>query len=290
MNAAETYDACRPKLFGIAYRMLGSVQDAEDVVQETYVRWEQVDHATVKSPEAYLTSIATRLALDQLKSARKKREVYVGPWLPEPIVNEKTDAATQLELAESLSTAFLVLLETLSPVERAAYVLREVFDYAYSDLAPILGKSEAACRQLVKRARARIAEGRPRFDAPPDEERKLAEKFLRVVTDGDVNDFVTILADDAILYTDGGGKVPSALRPIYGADKIARFFVGVRRFQEGEYTTAVCRVNGRTGVIVYEDGQPNSVWTFAVRDGRIERLYAVRNPDKLHSVPLPAHN
>ncbi len=287
-ESTEAFNEHRPLLFGIAYRMLGSVADAEDIVQEAYLRWRRADVATVESPRAYLSSIVTRLSIDYLRSARVKREVYVGQWLPEPLVSPKAEATRSLELAESLSTAFLVLLESLSPPERAAFLLRDVFDYEYRDIAACLDKSEANCRQMVKRARERVAGGKPRFEAAPEQYERLALRFMRAVNDGDVATLVESLTEDAALYTDHGGKAAAARRTITSADKVARFLVGVtERFSPDDARSVIQTINGRPGVVVYSRGRAVTAISFDVTDGRIANIYVVRNPDKLGRVPLP---
>jgi RNA polymerase sigma-70 factor (ECF subfamily) len=215
MDRLETFNQYRPLLFSIAYRMLGSVMDAEDMVQETYLRWEQAYGNEIQSPKAYLSAIITRLCIDQLRSARAQREVYPGPWLPEPLITgEPAGTADIAALNESLSMAFLILLEKLPPVERAVFLLREVFDYPYGDIAAIVNKSEANCRQMVSRSKAYIAAGRPRFEVSPAEQQQLTSQFIEACTAGDLDNLVNILAEDIILWSDGGGKGAAARQPI----------------------------------------------------------------------------
>jgi RNA polymerase sigma-70 factor (ECF subfamily) len=275
-------------LFSIAYRMLGSVMDAEDLVQEAYLRWEKARETDVRSPQAYLTTIVTRLAINQLRAARTKRETYVGPWLPEPLVTEETPDA--VELAESLSMAFLVLLERLGPVERAAYLLHEVFDFEYVEIARVLDKTEANSRQLVTRARKRIGSPHARFEADPVQAKRLVEKFTEASLAGDMEGLLAVLAEDITLWGDGGGKVVGgARRPVHGASNVARLALGfLRRLDPREITVRPTVINGQAGFVAYVSGRPYSAVIFDIRDGRIQTIYAIGNPDKLHSLPVPS--
>ena len=275
-------------LFSIAYRMLGSVMDAEDLVQESYLRWEMATETDVRSPQAYLTTIVTRLAINQLRAARTKRETYVGSWLPEPLVTEEpTDT---VELAESLSMAFLVLLERLAPVERAGYLLHEVFDFEYAEIARVLDKTEATCRQLVARARKRVGSPHARFEADPAQAKRLVEKFTEASFAGDMEGLVALLAEDITLWGDGGGKVPgAALKPVHGASSVARFVCGVmERLAPRETVVRPTEINGQQGFIAYASGRPLSALIFDIRAGRIQTIYAIGNPDKLRSLPVPS--
>jgi RNA polymerase sigma-70 factor, ECF subfamily len=273
-------------LFAIAYRMLGSVMDAEDVVQEAYLRWEEARETDVRSPRAYLTTIVTRLAINQLQAARTKRETYVGPWLPEPLVTEDTPDA--VELAESLSMAFLLLLERLGPVERAAYLLHEVFDFEYAEIARVLDKTEANCRQLVARARKRIGSPHARFEADPAHAKRLVEKFTEASFAGDMEGLIALLAEDITFWGDGGGKfLGGALRPVHGASSVARLALGfVRRLVPQNIIVRPTEINGQAGFVAYVSGRPLSALIFDIRDGRIQTIYAIGNPDKLHSLPI----
>ena len=282
---AEVFTSARPMLFSIAYRMLGSVMDAEDLVQEAYLRWEEAPETEVRSPRAYLTTIVTRLAINQLRSARTKRETYVGPWLPEPIVTEDTPDA--VELAESLSMAFLVLLERLTPIERAAFLLHEVFDFEYAEIARVVDKTEANCRQLVARARKRIGSSQARFEADPAQAKRLVERFTEASFAGDLEGLVAVLAEDITFYGDGGGKIPgAALKPLHGARSVARFALGVmERLVPAETIVRPTTINGQPGFIAYVSGRPLSALIFDIRDGLIQTIYAVGNPDKLQALP-----
>jgi RNA polymerase sigma-70 factor (ECF subfamily) len=279
MEKAELFEQYRPYLFSIAYRMVASVGDAEDLVQEAYLRWQRVTEH-VASPKGFLATIVTRLALDFLDSARVRREEYVGPWLPEPLVFPEEPAS----LAESVSMAFLVLLQSLSPVERAVYLLREVFDYGYDEIARIVGKSEVNCRQLFVRARQNIAERRPRFTASEQESERLTEQFLRTVGTGDLPALVSLLSDDITMWSDGGGKATAARIPIYGADRVARFLIGIRSKAPADYSYRLARVNGQPGIVNYTGGTVTSVIILDIGAGRVQGLYAVVNPEKLRHV------
>jgi RNA polymerase sigma-70 factor (ECF subfamily) len=282
---ADVFASARPMLFSVAYRMLGSVMDAEDLVQEAYLRWQEAKETEIRSPQAYLTTIVTRLAINHLRSARTKRETYVGPWLPEPLVTE--EPPDTVELAESLSMAFLVLLERLGPVERAAFLLHEVFDFEYAEIARVLGKTEANCRQLVARARKRVGSPQARFETDPAQAKRLVEKFTEVSFAGDMEGLVALLAEDITLWGDGGGKVPgAALKPVHGASSVARFALGVmERLVPRETVVRPAEINGQPGFIAYVSGRPLSALIFDIRDGRIRTIYAVGNPDKLQSLP-----
>jgi RNA polymerase sigma-70 factor (ECF subfamily) len=284
MEREAVFEEHRRHLFGVAYRMLGAVADAEDAVQETFLRWRDVGD-DVESPRAYLTTVVTRLCIDQLKSARARREEYFGTWLPEPVITEgplSADAAA--ELADSLSVAFLVLLESLSPVERAAFLLREVFDYEYAEVAAILGKSEAACRQLVSRAREHVAARRPRYGASAERRAELTGRFVAACETGDMQGLLDILAEDITLYSDGGGKVRAATRPVFGADRVARFLLGILKKAPEGLEMRHTEINGEPGFVTSFDGRTIAAMTLHVVDDRIEGIYIVNNPDKLTAI------
>lgn len=276
----ETHEELRPYLFAIAYRMLGSVADAEDVVQEAFLRYHAAD-VEPESPKAYLATITTRLAIDQLRSARAKREVYPGEWLPEPLAEE--DAAQHAEMADSLSLAFLHLLEKLSPVERAVFLLREVFDYPYEDVARIVDKSPANSRQILARAHAHIDEGRRRFEVSRAEREEVAQRFLEAYETGDTDALVAVLAPDATLYGDGGGKARSIRQPLVGALRIAKALIGWRPLAAEEGVThRAATVNGEPGIVYYwPDGSPAAVQELEIADGLVVAIRTVLNPDKL---------
>lgn len=271
----------RSAVFGAAYRVLGSVSDADDVVQEAWLRWSRIDLETVREPRAYLVTTATRLALDRVREVQRRRETYVGPWLPEPLPDG--DPAEQVELADSLSMAMLVVLSTLTPLERAAFVLRDVFDVPYADVAATLGRSEAAVRQLAHRARSHVQARAPRVQVDRRTHTEVLERFLAALAGGSMDDLLEVLAPDAVLITDGGGQKQAALRPITGADKIVRWFHGV----SGKAVPSDIRVvsiNTEPAVIISVDGELDTVGMACIDGGRITELYLIRNPDKLLAV------
>jgi RNA polymerase sigma-70 factor, ECF subfamily len=266
--------------------MLGTVMDAEDILQEAFLRWRGVDIASVESARAYLTTIVTRLSLDFLGSARVRREEYVGPWLPEPLLtDEGADVESSIELAESVSMAFLVLLESLSPMERAVFLLREVFAYDYPEVAQIVEKSEENCRQIVRRAKERVAAGRPRFRPDREQGNRLLDRFVTACVEGDLAGLESVLAADITLWSDGGGKVNAARLPIHGADKVARFLLGILRQAPEVYSVRSAWINGAAGLIVYVAGRALSVYTFDGADDAIQAIRIVVNPDKLAHIP-----
>ena len=287
VSSAEVFDRNRPLLFAIAYRMTGSVTEAEDAVQEAYLRWQRAPEDEVHSSSAYLSKVVTRLCIDRLRSARVRREQYVGPWLPEPVLGEQSqEIGRQAELEDSLSMAFLVLLESLTPVERAVFLLREVFDYEYAEIASLVGKSETNCRQISRRARQSVAARRPRFESFPQQEERLMEGFLQASLSGDMEALLELLSDDVTLYSDGGGKTRAALKPIYGADNVARFLTGITSNIPPGFTVKRTRVNGRPGLVGYfGDGRPQSVVSVDVAEGGIRAIRLVVNPDKLGNIP-----
>jgi RNA polymerase sigma-70 factor (ECF subfamily) len=292
MTATDLHPELRPLLFSIAYRMIGSVSEAEDIVQEAFLRYHRAQPADVENPKAYLSAVTTRLGIDHLRSARARREEYVGPWLPEPLLSDEGagDPSAQAELADSLSLAFLVLLERLSPVERAAFLLREVFGYPYDEIAEVIGKSEANTRQLVTRARRHVDDERPRFDVSREEHEALTDSFLEATQSGDTDGLIALLADDVYAYTDGGGKVQAARRPIHGRDPVARFMVAIARPERGAAGITLHRVevNGQPGrLMVDADGQPVGVLSLDVADGLVQTVHIVINPDKLTHLRAP---
>jgi RNA polymerase sigma-70 factor, ECF subfamily len=289
-RALALFRAQRERLFAIAYRMLGSVEDAEDLVQETFIRWARVDHETIDSAAAWLTTVVTRLALNELQSARKTREAYIGPWLPEPMLTlEQPSPSDRAELADSLSIAFLAVLERLTPRERAVFLLRDVFAYEYEEIARMLELSEANCRQILRRARARVKAKAPRFHADRGTHAILLESFARAVTSGDVDGVVQLLAGDAVLWADGGGQVRAAAsRPIRGALRVARFLVGVtRKVPRDELAIATRMVNTFPALVASVGGVAQRVVSIDVRNGRIVGVYAMANPAKLNGMRQP---
>jgi RNA polymerase sigma-70 factor (ECF subfamily) len=281
MTREAQFEELRPYLFSIAYRMLGSAGDAEDIVQDAFLRWEGAE-AEVESPKAYLSKIVTRLSLDHLKSARVRRETYVGPWLPEPLVEEKEpDAAERTEQVETLSMAFLVLLETLTPMERAVFILRDVFDYEYAEIAEIVDRSEDSCRQIAHRAKQHIAARRPRFSTSPEKRKELTTRFLEACALGELEGLTALLSEEIVLMSDGGGKVRAARRPIVGSEKVARFVLGILKKAPEETAMRVVWVNGQPGVALYEREVPSSLLTLDVGDQGIFGINIIVNPDKL---------
>ena len=287
MDRTAAFEAERERLFAIAYRMLGSASDAADIVQEAYLRWQQARADEVESPRAYLSTIVTRLAIDHLKSARVQREHYVGPWLPEPLIEDAARSpADQLMLAESLSMAFLLVLDQLGPVERAVYILRELFDYGYDDVARIVGKTPEHCRQLLHRARARVVAARDRAAPTPQaEQERLMQQFLAALATGDVERLASMLADDVVAWSDGGGKRAAARKPIRGPMRVARFFASIWRKASGHVTVHLVRVNGTPGIVVYRGARPYTVVAFDMAGGRIAAVRTVVNPEKLRHLP-----
>jgi RNA polymerase sigma-70 factor, ECF subfamily len=283
---AAAFEAHRDALTGLAYRMLGSRAEAEDVVQDAYLRWHNVDRAAVEEPRRYLGTVVTRLCLDRMKSAQARREIYVGQWLPEPVVDESFDDGSTGDLAHDISVALMLVLERLSPLERASFLLHDVFGLDFAEVARALGRGEAACRQLATRARAHIEAGRPRFSPSPEEGRRLATAFQAAITSANAEALTRLLAEDAVLYTDGGGKRVAALQPIRGADKILRFFAGIARKNAGLAAIAArpATVNGMAGFVLHEDDGSIDTMAFEHSDGRIVAIYVVRNPDKLKHV------
>lgn len=283
-QAEADFIELRPVLLGVAYRMLGVVAEAEDVVQDAYLRWTSGDRAEVQSPRAYLTTMVTRLCIDRLRSGRSKREIYPGPWLPEPMPTEDTDPARGAELADSLSMAFLVLLEELGPVERAAFLLHDVFGYSYPEIASMVGQSEANCRQLVARARHRIGDRRRRFDADAERGRELTRRFIIACGTGDVSGLMSMLADDVVLWSDGGGKARAAPRPVVGPLRVSRWLVNVAKRTPPDATIRVTVLNGQPGVVIEVSGKVTTALVLDIVDDQVSAVRAVTNPEKLTAV------
>ena len=278
----------RRLLFHIAYRMLGRVAEAEDMVQETMLRWRRADTAEIREPQAWLTTTITRLCIDQLRLARRQREEYVGVWLPEPLLDEMPgDPSDGAALADSLGIAFMLMLEELAPVERAVFLLREAFGHDYGAIAAIVGKSEASCRQIVSRAKARFNKAPDRAPTATGEAERLVHVFVQATQTGELAELIALLTEDAVLYSDGGGRVRAALLPILGPDRIARMFIGLRRFNvDGPPPARFVRINGSPGVLVRGGDGNLSAMTFALEGGKVKAVYVVRNPDKLAGVAI----
>jgi RNA polymerase sigma-70 factor (ECF subfamily) len=291
LQSADSFESHRPKLFAVAYRMLGSASEAEDVVQDAWLRYAGSAHEAVRSTEAYLTTIVTRLCLDRLKSARMTRESYVGPWLPEPLLTDKAPGPEQsAALAESVTLAFMLLLETLSPEERATFLLREVFEYEYQEIADVLDTTAANCRQLFHRAKARLRERRPRAHDDLQEKRRLVERFVAALQHGDAGEMTSVLADDVGLWSDGGGKTLAARRPVFGGAAVAKILMGFRRTAAAygvDFATValdIVEANGEPAMAIRVDGRIDSVYSFSIEDGAIAAVRVVRNPDKLRYI------
>jgi RNA polymerase sigma-70 factor (ECF subfamily) len=273
------FETHRPLLFSIAYRMLGSASEAEDVIQDTWLRARQDEHADVRSPRAYLATIVTRLCIDHLRSAARTRIEYPGPWLPEPLAEPNQESA---DLASSLTTAFLVLLEQLSPAERAVFLLREVFEFEFEEIARSVGKSEANTRQILARARGRLRSSRPRFTASRRESEEIVRRFRHACATGSVEELMAVLHADAQLVADGGGKVTAATRPVLGADRIAKFLLGYAgKAQWTESHFELVTVNAAPGLLMRHPLSGTGTYSFDIADGRIRTIFVVRNPDKL---------
>jgi RNA polymerase sigma-70 factor, ECF subfamily len=297
----EIFSRYRGRLFSIAYRMLGSASDAEDILQEAFIRWQESSRSEIASPEAFLVTIVSRLCLNHLDSARVKREEYFGPWLPEPVfsgqISEQLsghmrDPFSNSQMDGTLSLAFLVLLERLAPMERAVFLLREVFDYEYAEIASILGQSQSNCRQILRRARQRLKQARPRFDPSPHQREELFHRFIEASSQGDMDGLLALISKDIVLYADGGGKARAVPNPIFGADNVARLFLGPRaRSLRKELASCWMQVNGELALVSYCDGQPFSVLTIGVAGSRICNIFIVSNPDKLARIPMlsPQH-
>jgi RNA polymerase sigma-70 factor (ECF subfamily) len=286
MDSDDAYQQLRPLLFSIAYRMVGSVSEAEDIVQEAFLRFHDAARkgVVVESPKAYLSTVTTRLAVNHLRSARVRRERYVGTWLPEPLLTDATDDAAQhAETADSVSMAFLVLLESLSPVERAVLLLRDVFGYGYDEIARVVGKTEDNCRQLAARARRHVEAGKPRFEASRRQRDELARRFFAAVEEGDTEGLVSALAADVVAYGDGGGKVPAVTQPIHGRQRVVRILLGLGRLaRRMQLHVRVASINGQPGALVLDrDGGLLSTLSLDIADGQVQTIRTVANPDKL---------
>lgn len=280
---AIEFNGYRGLLFSLAYRMLGSVADAEDILQEAFIRWHRAADTEIESPRAFLVTVVSRLCINHLQSARVRREEYVGQWLPEPIVSDpNTDPLALSRMDESLSMAFLVLLERLAPAERAVFLLREVFDFDYSKIAEVLGKDEANCRQILRRARQHMAELRPRFEASEERREELLMKFLDATATGDLERLVALLSQDAVLHSDGGGKAPAVPNLVTGADHVARAITGaLKKLVPKNLVRRMAQINGHPGVVAYLEGRPFAALTLDVIHDKIQTIYLVTNPEKL---------
>lgn len=281
-TASLTFNGLRPRLRGIAYRMLGSLAEAEEVVQDAWLRWHEADYVARDDPTGWLVTVTTRLSINRLRAAKVQREHYAGLWLPEPVLTDAQDSPEQmLERADDVSVAFLLMLERLAPEARAAFLLREVFDTGYDELARTIGKSEAACRQLVHRAREQLREERPRFEVSPGTHRRLLERFAQALTGGDFSSLKAMLADDAELIGDGGGKVSSFGRPMLGGQRIAQLFFAANLRLKDEQRIELALINGEWGLLRFFHGALESAQSYETDGERIVRIHVQRNPDKL---------
>lgn len=283
----DEFDVHRPLLFGIAYRMLGSAMDAEDIVQEAYLRYRDVPPGTINAPKAYLSKVVTRLCLDQLKSASTQRETYIGPWLPEPVLTPDQPIERAIE-RESLSMAFLLMLDKLSPPERAVFVLREVFDYGYDEIAEAVGKSESACRQLLHRARLHLAEQPAYPPANVEQHQHVISEFIQAISLGDLPRLMQLFTDDALSWADSNGKARAGRRPVIGRDHVARYLLGLGRKIPPGFNLSIERVNGQPAIIMKDGDQTFGVLLFDVRGRHIQRVHYIANPDKLRLRMMPA--
>jgi RNA polymerase sigma-70 factor (ECF subfamily) len=290
MQQEDIFQAYKPLLFSIAYHMLGSVMDAEDCVQEAFVRWYQASNngetEAVRSPKAYLSTMVTRLSIDHLRQAAVRREQYVGVWLPEPLISTEESSVTGMaELSEALSVALLHLLEQLSPLERAVFLLRQVFDYDYGAIATMVQKSQDNCRQIVRRARQHLGARHARYSASREQQEAILHQFLRACLEGDMDGLLGLLANDIVAYADSGGKVPATRHPICGAESVARYLLGLVRKAPEDLRLRVAPINGQPGMIVYRHGVPAMILTLEILDGQIGEIDVIANPDKLQGVP-----
>ena len=289
MTDEEAFEANRELLFAVAYRMLGTVADAEDAVQDAWLRWSAAPRPDVTQPRAYLVKTVTHLALNRLRSARARREAYVGPWLPEPLLTATPDAAGRAELAESVSLAMLVVLESLTPEERAVFVLHEVFGFTHPEIAAAIGRTGTSVRQLMHRAREHVQARRPRFDVDAGQQREVTERFLAAAAGGDIDQLMMVLAPDVTLIADGGGQAKAPLRPITGATKVARFMAAVSRRPYGgadvsDMVVETAEINGGPGTVITAGGKPIAALTTVITGGRISAIHVIANPDTLQGL------
>jgi RNA polymerase sigma-70 factor (TIGR02957 family) len=290
VDDAEVFEAHRDLMFAVAYRMLGTVADAEDAVQDAWLRWSAEPRSDVTNPRAYLSRVAVNTALNRLRTVRARREAYVGPWLPEPLLTEAgPDAAARAELAESVSVAMLVVLESLTPEERAVFVLREVFGFSHADIGDALGRSPTSVRQLAHRAREHVQARRPRFDVDWNQQREVTERFLAAAAGGDIDRLMTVLAPDVTLLTDGGGQARAPLRPIAGATKVARWIAAVTGgtwmgMATSDMSLVAAEINGSPGTLIMAGGRPVAALTLAVADERVTAIQLLVNPGKLSAI------
>jgi RNA polymerase sigma-70 factor (ECF subfamily) len=283
MSQFPQFEAVRDDLFSIAYRMLGTITDAEDVLQDAFIRWQQSDRSNVRSAEAFLKTIVARLCIDRLRELASSREQYVGPWLPEP-VDTSFEHNHDPQFAETISIAFMRLLENLSPVQRAVFLLHDVFDYDFNEIAEMVDESPANCRQQAKRARDYLADRRPRFEVVNSQHEELTRGFLAACQSGDLVGLQNLLARDVVLCSDGGGKVTAARKPLHGSDLVAKFLINVTSAASHDYQARFGVFNNQPAVLVEHAGQVVSAYVVAIVDGAIQNIFIMRNPDKLQRV------
>jgi len=288
-SRAAVFEQHRRLLFSIAYRMLGSVADAEDALQDAFIRWQRAPEVEIRSPKAFLVTIVSRISVSHLQSARAQRETYVGEWLPEPIVTGPgSDVARLAQIDESVSMAVLLLLERLTPIERAVFLLAEIFDYTHAEIGAMLDLTEPNCRQILRRARQHVRMERPRFGASTRQHTDLLQRFHQAAGSGDMDGLLALLSSDVVMHTDGGGKASALPLPIFGADKVARASVfGQTRLMSLRVLQRIVELNGEPGIVSYLNGRPQSVFTIHVKDGRITAIFIVTNPEKLSHLPPP---
>ena len=288
-SRAAVFEQHRRLLFSIAYRMLGSVADAEDALQDAFIRWQRAPEVEIRSPKAFLVTIVSRISVSHLQSARAQRETYVGEWLPEPIVTGPgSDVARLAQIDESVSMAVLLLLERLTPIERAVFLLAEIFDYTHAEIGAMLDLTEPNCRQILRRARQHVRMERPRFGASTRQHTDLLQRFHQAAGSGDIDGLLALLSSDVVMHTDGGGKASALPLPIFGADKVARASVfGQTRLMSLRVLQRIVELNGEPGIVSYLNGRPQSVFTIHVKDGRITAIFIVTNPEKLSHLPPP---
>ena len=283
VDRTSQFELCRERMRRLAYRLLGTVEDADDIVQEAYLKWVSVSASEVRSAEAWLTTVVTRLCIDRLRARRREESSHVGPWLPEPLYVE--DTISTEAITGDLSLALLVLLERLTPEERATYLLHDIFDYKYRDISSVMGKTEPACRQLLHRARKRVREGRPRYQVSDSARNELVLKFVQALENNDQALLISVLEEDATITTDGGGRVKAALNVVHGSERIARLLLSVRKKKVGSIVERVMRINGEPGVVTYVGGIPNSLVAFQIDQERVGAIYRILDPIKLMGVP-----
>jgi RNA polymerase sigma-70 factor (ECF subfamily) len=284
-KTTEIFETHRPGLFRLAYGMLGRIAPAEDAVQETFIRWQKLDIEQIRSPKKFLTTIVSRICLDEIKSAKSRKEQYIGPNLPEPFLTAENETPEEkMELTESLSMAMLVVLDNLTPVQRAVFILREVFDYDYTSISEIINKSESHCRKIAQRARESVREKKPSLKKNTTKQKVFVTSFIKALQNGELAELKNMLAKEAILYSDGGGKVAAAPKPIAGAAKIAKFLTSLRRKLTQSLRMEFAEINGGPSIIFYLDGQLYNVWSFYIDNDKIQNIYVVLNPEKLEHI------